>query len=95
LPPTRSEGICANSARVGLLDKLRGLKDRHSPIGDVCGIGLMIGVENEDASHVRRYGLSSLRIARANTSDRVPMARDQQSSDPHSRAIATGNSVSP
>jgi len=144
----------ANSARAGLLDKLRGLRDRHPLIGDVRGIGLMIGVEivrdrdthapagaererivrgafekglrtlpcgkpkirpspplactdadagesqgpqveNEDASHVRRYGLSSLRIARANASGRAPMARDQQSSDPHSRAIATDHSVAP
>jgi 4-aminobutyrate aminotransferase-like enzyme len=27
------------------LNKLRGLKDRHPPIGDVRGIDLMIGVE--------------------------------------------------
>ncbi len=47
MPPTRSKGICANSARMGLLDKLRGLKGRHPPIGDVRGIGLMIGVEND------------------------------------------------
>ena len=27
------------------MDKLRGLKDQHPPIGDVRGIGLMIGVK--------------------------------------------------
>jgi len=38
-------GRYANSARAGLLDELRGLRDRHPPIGDVRGIGPMIGVE--------------------------------------------------
>ena len=41
------EGLIENAGVVGagLLDKLRGLKERHRLIGDVRGIGLMIGVE--------------------------------------------------
>ena len=40
-------GLIENAGRVGagLLPKLRGLMDRHPLIGDVRGIGLMIGVE--------------------------------------------------
>jgi 4-aminobutyrate aminotransferase len=40
-------GLIENAGRVGgrLLEKLRGLMDRHPLIGDVRGIGLMIGVE--------------------------------------------------
>jgi 4-aminobutyrate aminotransferase len=40
-------GLIENAGRVGerLLRKLRGLMDRHALIGDVRGIGLMIGVE--------------------------------------------------
>jgi hypothetical protein len=41
----RPIGRCANSARAGLLDPLRGLRDRHPPIAGVRGIGRMIGVE--------------------------------------------------
>ena len=40
-------GLIENAGKVGsgLLDKLRGLMSRHPLIGDVRGIGLMIGVE--------------------------------------------------
>jgi 4-aminobutyrate aminotransferase len=40
-------GLIENAGRVGagLLDKLRGLMDRHRLIGDVRGMGLMIGIE--------------------------------------------------
>jgi 4-aminobutyrate aminotransferase len=40
-------GLIENAGKVGagLLEKLRGLKDRHPLIGDVRGIGLMVGVE--------------------------------------------------
>ena len=41
------EGLCDNAATVGeyFVDRLRGLADRHSWIGDVRGRGLFIGVE--------------------------------------------------
>ena len=40
-------GLIENAGRVGerLLEKLRGLKERHRLIGDVRGMGLMIGLE--------------------------------------------------
>jgi len=40
-------GLTENAGRVGtgLLTKLRGLMDRHPLIGDVRGIGLMVGIE--------------------------------------------------
>jgi 4-aminobutyrate aminotransferase len=40
-------GLIENAGRVGaqLLEKLRGLMSRHRLIGDVRGIGLMIGIE--------------------------------------------------
>jgi 4-aminobutyrate aminotransferase len=40
-------GLIENAGKVGagLLEKLRGLMGRHPLIGDVRGIGLMIGVE--------------------------------------------------
>jgi 4-aminobutyrate aminotransferase len=40
-------GLTENAGRVGagLLAKLRGLMDRHPLIGDVRGIGLMVGIE--------------------------------------------------
>ncbi len=43
------EGLVANSARVGavLKDRLTQLKQRHGAIGDVRGLGLMIGVDFE------------------------------------------------
>jgi len=43
------EGLVANSAKVGavLKDQLTELKPRHSVIGDVRGLGLMIGVDFE------------------------------------------------
>ena len=42
-----AEGIQANAAKIGdyLLDELRGLQDKHELIGDVRGMGLMIGLE--------------------------------------------------
>jgi 4-aminobutyrate aminotransferase len=42
-------GLVENSARVGaiLKDRLSALRTRHSVIGDVRGLGLMIGVEFE------------------------------------------------
>jgi 4-aminobutyrate aminotransferase len=49
------EGLVANAAKVGALlkEQLANLKGRHSVIGDVRGLGLMIGVdfENNDGSH--------------------------------------------
>ncbi|MCP5367100.1 MAG: aspartate aminotransferase family protein [Hyphomicrobiales bacterium] len=41
------EGLVANAARVGAraLDRLRAMKDRHRAIGDVRGLGLVLGVE--------------------------------------------------
>lgn len=42
-----SEGIQENAAKIGgfLLEQLNGLKEKHSLIGDVRGLGLMLGVE--------------------------------------------------
>ena len=47
------EGLVANSARVGtvLKDRLTQLKQRHGAIGDVRGLGLMIGVDFEGGGH--------------------------------------------
>jgi 4-aminobutyrate aminotransferase len=49
------EGLVKNAADVGnyLKDKLAGLRNRHAVIGDVRGLGLMIGVDFEctDGSH--------------------------------------------
>jgi 4-aminobutyrate aminotransferase len=49
------EGLVKNAADVGnyLKDKLTGLRNRHAVIGDVRGLGLMIGVDFEctDGSH--------------------------------------------
>jgi 4-aminobutyrate aminotransferase len=49
------EGLVKNAADVGkyLKDKLAGLRNRHAAIGDVRGLGLMIGVDFEraDDSH--------------------------------------------
>ena len=49
------EGLVANAAKVGVIlkEQLANLKGRHSVIGDVRGLGLMIGVdfENNDGSH--------------------------------------------
>jgi len=49
------EGLVENSAAVGafLKEKLTDLKKRHAAIGDVRGLGLMIGVdfERQDGSH--------------------------------------------
>jgi 4-aminobutyrate aminotransferase len=41
------DGLTENAARVGarLIEKLRGLMKKHSLIGDVRGLGLMIGIE--------------------------------------------------
>jgi 4-aminobutyrate aminotransferase len=41
------ESLMANAASVGayLLDGLRGLQERHALVGDVRGVGLMIGIE--------------------------------------------------
>ena len=41
------EGLMQNAAEVGkfLMDCLRGLADRHPMIGDIRGMGLMIGIE--------------------------------------------------
>jgi 4-aminobutyrate aminotransferase len=46
------EGLVANSAKVGavLKDQLTQLKQRHAAIGDVRGLGLMIGVDFEDGN---------------------------------------------
>jgi 4-aminobutyrate aminotransferase len=40
-------GLIENAGRVGtrLIEKLRGLKDKHALLGDVRGMGLMIGLE--------------------------------------------------
>ena len=40
-------GLTENAGRVGsrLIEKLRGLKDKHALLGDVRGMGLMIGLE--------------------------------------------------
>jgi len=42
-----SEGIQENAAKIGgfLLEQLNGLKEKHQLIGDVRGLGLMIGAE--------------------------------------------------
>jgi 4-aminobutyrate aminotransferase len=49
------EGLVENAAKVGALlkEQLTKLKGRHSAIGDVRGLGLMIGVdfEKKDGSH--------------------------------------------
>jgi 4-aminobutyrate aminotransferase len=47
------EGLIKNAAQVGpvLKDKLTALKTGHKAIGDVRGLGLMIGVDFEDARH--------------------------------------------
>jgi 4-aminobutyrate aminotransferase len=49
------EGLVKNSAEIGavLKEKLTQVKQRHAVIGDVRGLGLMIGVdfENKDGSH--------------------------------------------
>lgn len=47
------EGLIKNAAAVGpvLKDRLTALKPNHAAIGDVRGLGLMIGVDFEDASH--------------------------------------------
>jgi 4-aminobutyrate aminotransferase len=49
------EGLIDNAAKIGALlkEKLTALKPRHAAIGDVRGLGLMIGVEFErgDESH--------------------------------------------
>ncbi|MGQ9370754.1 (R)-1-hydroxy-2-aminoethylphosphonate ammonia-lyase [Azospirillum sp. ST 5-10] len=43
----RDEGLVENAARVGAhaLERLHDLRDRHALIGDVRGLGLLIGVE--------------------------------------------------
>jgi 4-aminobutyrate aminotransferase len=43
----RDEGLIENSARMGarLLEQLEGLQDRFPVIGEVRGLGLMVGVE--------------------------------------------------
>lgn len=40
-------GVMANCAQIGnyILDKLREMQDRHDCIGDIRGLGLMIGIE--------------------------------------------------
>lgn len=50
------EGLIDNAAKVGahLKEKLGALKDRHAAIGDVRGLGLMIGVEFERCDGSRR-----------------------------------------
>jgi len=47
------EGLIKNAAEVGsvLKDKLTALKPGHKAIGDVRGLGLMIGVDFADANH--------------------------------------------
>ncbi|MGZ8454308.1 MAG: aminotransferase class III-fold pyridoxal phosphate-dependent enzyme, partial [Candidatus Binatia bacterium] len=47
------EGLIENAAKVGpvLKDKLTALKPHHQVIGDVRGLGLMIGVDFEDGNH--------------------------------------------
>jgi 4-aminobutyrate aminotransferase len=47
------EGLVDNAAKVGavLQAKLTALKPRHAAIGDVRGLGLMIGVDFEDGNH--------------------------------------------
>jgi 4-aminobutyrate aminotransferase-like enzyme len=42
-----NEGLQANALRVGnhLLERLRGVQERHALVGDVRGRGLYIGVE--------------------------------------------------
>ena len=41
------EGLVENAARVGAyaLERLQDMKDRHALIGNVCGMGLLIGIE--------------------------------------------------
>ncbi len=41
------DGLTENAGRVGtrLIERLRGLMDKHTMIGDVRGLGLMIGIE--------------------------------------------------
>jgi 4-aminobutyrate aminotransferase len=48
-------GLIENAGRIGarLMEKLRGLMQRHPLIGDVRGIGLMIGVEIVRDRHAR------------------------------------------
>ena len=43
----REEGLVENSARLGekLLARLRAIQDRHQSLGEVRGLGLMVGVE--------------------------------------------------
>jgi 4-aminobutyrate aminotransferase len=55
------EGLIDNAAKVGALlkEKLTALKPRHAEIGDVRGLGLMIGVEFQrgDESHALDGGM--------------------------------------
>jgi len=43
----REENLCANTRNIGefLLDELRLLQEQYEPIGDVRGVGLLIGIE--------------------------------------------------
>ncbi len=50
------DGLVANAARTGdrLIEKLRALKNRHRLIGDVRGMGLMVGLEAVQDPDTRR-----------------------------------------
>ena len=43
----KDEGLIENARAVGAyaLDRLKEMKSRHPLVGDVCGLGLMLGVE--------------------------------------------------